>query len=228
MATTRETYEEWSRRMDQKRDNALQWVVSGPISCSTSSAGTWHTAPNGQWVPVNPHLRGYSTPEDEFDYDAYNETKRREEGMNHSLTVFLINDHARAMLCTYHREGDPELKGGDAPRTMFKTLDPSIKVGDYVVIPTESRHKMTVVQVAEVDVDPDFDSHAEVKWIIGRVDRADHEHLLALEAEAIKRVKHAEALAKRKKLAENLAGLDAEQLKALPIADLGGSDKPAE
>lgn len=137
--------------------------------------------------------------------------------MNYSTSVFLINNHVRAVLATYE-EGD------SAKRTVFKTLDPDISEGDYVIVPTDTRHKMTVCKVVETDVDVDFDDPTPVGWIIGKVELTDHEKVLAQEAEAIKAIKSAELRQKREALRNAMFADHVETLKALPIAAINGDD----
>ena len=106
--------------------------------------------------------------------------------MNYSTAVFLINDDVRAIACTY--EADEKAK-----REIFKTLDKSIAKDDFVVVPTDTRHKMTVVKVVEVDVDVDLDSSIPMQWIVGAVERHDYERILKMEEQAIETIKSAEA-----------------------------------
>lgn len=141
--------------------------------------------------------------------------------MNYSMAIFLINSHARAMACTY--EADEGAK-----RTLFKTLDPNIKEGDYVIVATGTRHGMTVVKVIEADVDVDFDAPDKVEWIVGSVDRAQHERLLEHEKEAIQAIKSAELRKKREELRAAMFADHVETLKALPIAAINGDDEEQE
>jgi len=117
--------------------------------------------------------------------------------MNYSTAVFLINDDVRAVACTY--EADEKAK-----REIFKTLDKSITKDDFVIVPTDTRHKMTVVKVVEVDVDVDLDSHVPMQWIVGAVERHDYERLIKMEETAIETIKSAE---KRKKRDEMRAAI---------------------
>lgn len=141
--------------------------------------------------------------------------------MNYSTAVFLINKHIRGVLCTYE-EGDT------ASRTLFKTLDSEIRAGDFVVVPTDTRHKMTVVKVVEVDADVDFDSQKKVDWIICKVDRAAYERNLEHEADAIQKIKSAELRKKREDLAKSLLANNLEEIKALPMAAMNGDDAKRE
>ena len=73
--------------------------------------------------------------------------------MNYSLSIFLIRQDVRCVAGIYEAkvDGQPEPKRG-----LFKTLDPSIQVGDFVPVPTTTRHRMTVNQIVAVDLDVDF------------------------------------------------------------------------
>lgn len=234
MTLNKETMLEWSARIDRQRrqeyfEQLNQLVQSGNVFIDQKAvldqmSGLGHGSFYANAL-MSPDAWPKQNVNREWPLDEPAEQKQpepRRDGMNQSLNIFLINNDARAVLCTYEAD-DTRVK---VPTTMFKTLDPGIKVGDYVVVPTETRHKMTVVKVAEVDVDVDFESHAPVAWIIGVVDRADHESLLAQEADANKKISAALALKKRNDLREALIGLNAEQLKALPLTNLEETPKP--
>lgn len=141
--------------------------------------------------------------------------------MNYSKAVFLINNQARAVMATYE-------DGDTAPRTLFKTLDQNITEGDFVIVPTNTRHKMTVCKVIETDVDVDFDDTEQVMWIIGKVDLADFENIEAQEKEAVKAIKSAELRQKRESLREAMFADHVATLKSLPIASMNGEDEAAE
>lgn len=130
--------------------------------------------------------------------------------MNYSTAIFLINKNVRAVLCNY----EP-----DAPdkKVMFKTLDPNIRVGDYVIVPTRTRHGMTVSKVVEVDVDVDFDNQTFVDWLIEIIDGSKHKITVEQEADAIAVIKSAERTRKRNELAASLLVDSKEALRALPI-----------
>lgn len=140
--------------------------------------------------------------------------------MNFSTAIFLINDTTRAVMCNYE-PGSPDKK------VMFKTLDPDIKVGDFVVVPTNTRHGMTISKVVEVDVFPDYDSDTPVSWIILKVDKTQYESILAQENTAIEKIKAAEHRKKRADLAATLTANAGDDLKALPIVTLNAAPDPA-
>jgi len=148
--------------------------------------------------------------------------------MNYTTAIFLVNRDVRAVLVTY--EADEVGKPPTAPRELFKTFDQSIAVDDLVVVPTATRHLMTVVKVVEVDVEVDFDSNKEAKLIICKTDRSDYDRLLKLEAAAIQAIKSAEVRKRREELAEKLlADMDpdaAARLKALSAGDAVAIEAP--
>jgi hypothetical protein len=145
--------------------------------------------------------------------------------MNYSTAIFLVNPAARAVMCTY----DLEAEGKSISRTMFKTVDPSIAVDDLVIVPTDTRHGMTVCKVVETDVDVDFESSGQVKWIVGRIDKGPYEQALAAEQAGIAKIKSAEMRAQREALAKKLfADMQDEEVKALPMSTIGGAAQPAE
>lgn len=133
--------------------------------------------------------------------------------MNYSTAVFLINNQVRAIKAAYESHKD-------APQTMFKTLDQDIKVGDFLVVPTDTRHNMTVVKASEVDVDIDFESPAHVHWIIGVVDRSAHDNTLAQERQAVEAIKAAELRKKREDLRDSMLKNHMDSIKSLPISHM--------
>lgn len=141
--------------------------------------------------------------------------------MNYSTAVFLINKNVRAVLATYESEGT-------ARKTTFKTLDETITVDDYIVVPTETRHQMTVCKVVETDVDVNFDDPTPVHWIISKIDRAQYDQTLKEEATAVQAIKSAELRKKRDDLRQALFADHVDTLKALPIAVINGDGDKAK
>lgn len=141
--------------------------------------------------------------------------------VNYSTAVFFINDKLRAVKCRY----DPD--AGHHKDTVYKTLDPSIKVDDFVVIPTGTRVGFTVVKVIEVDVAVDFDSAEQMGWIACKIDVENHKARLKMEEEAINLMKAKEFEKRRKEILETTFGDGAGDLKALPLAS-GGAAPIAE
>ena len=149
--------------------------------------------------------------------------------MNYSKAIFLISDSVRAIRVSYHDPKSPEtrvtLKSDLPNERTFKTFDATIKKGDYVVIPTQTRHKMTVCRVEEVDVDPELEAPGEMEWIITRVEKSSYEDILAQEAEAIAKIRRADERRKRKELRAALLADAAEEMKSLPIYDVKENGK---
>lgn len=123
--------------------------------------------------------------------------------MNLSTAVFLLkNSAARAVLVTY----EPDTYSKKQERVMYKTFDSTIQKDDYVVVPTDTRHNLTVCKVDAVDVDVDFDSSTQIAWIVGKVSMADVNAIKAQEENIINIIKQAE---KNKKKMELQASMEA-------------------
>ena len=137
--------------------------------------------------------------------------------MNYSTAVFLINPHIRAVVGQYENKET-------APTVVYKTLDTSIKVGDYVIVPTNTRHNMTIVKITATDVDVDFDSNVQMTWVIGRVDKTAYEEVLVQEQTAIQAIKSAETRRKRDQLRDAMLKDYEEQIKFLPITTAGNDE----
>ncbi len=140
-----------------------------------------------------------------------------------SRLIFLVNDLARAIKVAY----DNDRSGGDYDAQIktnntytFKTLDQNIKVGDFVVVPTGTRHGLTVCKVAEVDVDVDLNATTPpLKWIVDVVDMQQHSQLLDMEAKMQSVVSKAEKRKQRDELRDALIKDANGELKALPIVN---------
>jgi hypothetical protein len=148
---------------------------------------------------------------------------------NKSLAVFLVNPEVRAILCSY--EGlTPE--GNVHPGTkpmLFKTLDKSISKGDICVVPTngENRLGFTTVQVAEVDLEIDYDSRTEVRWIVSKVDVSEFKRVLDRETQFMDAVAKADKRRRADELRKSLlANMPEEEIKALPVIDVSPSSEP--
>lgn len=137
--------------------------------------------------------------------------------INYTTAIFLINQHARAIKTEYEKDG---------PTTIHKTLDPSIKVDDLLVVQTGTRHGFTVVKAVEVDVDIDLESTTPMKWIVKKLDIEEFEKLDAMEADAIEKIKSARLREKRNKLRDALLN-DTEELKGLAISDMSEATEAA-
>lgn len=121
--------------------------------------------------------------------------------INYSTAVFLINKTVRAVRVSYEQDANGK---GTGALTMFKTFDQSIKVEDFVIVPTDTRWKMTVCRVEEVDVEVDLESTVQVQWLVGGVDNEAYKAVLAQENAAIIQIKSAEKRRKQEELAAAL------------------------
>lgn len=134
---------------------------------------------------------------------------------NYSNAIFLLHDKARMMIGIFDldkSEGEPTAK-----REPFKTFDPTIKVGDLVVVETGSRHKASVIKIVQADAAPNFSSEEQTRWIICKVDLPQYQKLQAMETDAIDAVKKAELRKERNELKKAMFADYSEELNSLPI-----------
>lgn len=144
--------------------------------------------------------------------------KEEKKGMNYSTAVMLINDNIRAVRVSYEVKQDGI---GIRPFVMFKTLDHTINVGDMVVVPTDTRHKKTVVRVEEVDAEVDFESDIPVQWVVGKVESDDFNNILIEEQKWIDQFKAAEKHSKKKELKKKVFEfVDEESMEKLKISNM--------
>lgn len=136
--------------------------------------------------------------------------------MNYSTAIFLINNDVRAVTVSYEQDSEGK---GVRPFILFKTFDPDVAVGDFVAIPTGTRHNMTVARVEEVDVEVDVDYTGDMKWLVDRVDTSQRDAIEAQEAEAILTIKSAEKKARQDELR---AKLIADNPSLNVLANVGG------
>lgn len=143
--------------------------------------------------------------------------------MNYTTAVMLINPNIRAIKTIYEPDVTDSsgrvTKAGQ--RYTFKTLDTSIKAGDLVVVPTNTRHNFTVVKVEECDVEVDFESEIQLKWIVDKVDQANNTLVLAEETKWIEQLKASEKRAKREEIKKKMFDMYADTgIDKLPIANM--------
>jgi len=131
--------------------------------------------------------------------------------MHNSKIVLLINDDVRLIKGAYDEGATPEV---------FKTMDQGIVKDDFCVVESGTRHGMTTVKVTEVDIDIDFDSHHEVKWVVQRINKEDFDDLLAMEKNAIIKVQEAEKRRRKAELRDSLFRDHEDQMKTLELTKL--------
>lgn len=140
--------------------------------------------------------------------------------MNLSLAVFLITPTVRMIQVSYKLDRNEQPEG----LYSFKTFDRKIKKGDYVIVPTDTRHGLTVVRVEATDIEPDFDSRLDYKWIVGKVDLADFDKIRSQEEDAIVRIQAAEKRKRREELRKALEEDSGADIKALPMYQPSADD----
>ena len=133
--------------------------------------------------------------------------------MNYSTSVMLFNEEIRAIKVSY--------EPNSTSWTVFKTLDPDLVVGDFVTIPTETRHNFTVAKIEEVDVEVDFDSNTTVGWIVSRVPMSEYDGILKDEQQWISEMKKAQNRKKKEDIKKNMVEMyqaDGFSMETLAIA----------
>lgn len=130
--------------------------------------------------------------------------------MNLSTAIFLVNKAVRPVRVEY----DPDNSKNNSPDILFKTLDDSIKIDDFVVVPTRTRVGFTVCKVKEIGFRVNFDTTVQYDWIVARVDLDAHKRLVAQEAIVLNRIGDAEENRKRAELSAAL------QLSDIDLTDL--------
>lgn len=144
--------------------------------------------------------------------------------MNYTTAIFLVREDVRAIAVSYEVDKDGK---GVRPFTTFKTADQTVAVGDYVIVPTGTRHDMTVCRVEQVDIEVDLHSTAQVQWLVGIVDRTAYDAVVEAEERAIEAIKSAEKRRAREELAAKLIAdnPDLQRLKAFDTAALAAPEK---
>lgn len=150
---------------------------------------------------INP-LRLAAPADHDVDPQEQQSPERARTAMNYSTAILLIRKDVRVVTVSY--EADPVTGKAIGNLYSFKTLDPDLKVGDFVVVPTETRHHATVCRVELVDVEVDFDSGVKLKWIISKLDKTHYDEIVAKEEEIIVSVKKAEKRRRQEELAGKL------------------------
>lgn len=94
--------------------------------------------------------------------------------MHDSRQVFLLDDNVKCVSGKYE-------VGHSASTEEFKTGLNGIEVGDYIVVPTDTRQKMTVVRVDEIDIEPDLESDIKMDWVMCKVPKTEYDATMASE-----------------------------------------------
>ena len=91
--------------------------------------------------------------------------------------------------------------------TIKKTFDKNLKVGDYVVVETDTRYKMTVCKIIAADVEVDFESNDHIGWIITKVDLEEFDQIKEQENAALAALQEAEKAKKKREMMRDLNDL---------------------
>jgi hypothetical protein len=124
--------------------------------------------------------------------------------MNKSTAIFLVRKDVRCIAVSY--EPIIQSSGKKIPTDIksFKTFDAAIKVGDLVLVPTDTRWGFAVGKVTEIDLHVDFDSPQEMRWIVQKVDASVYDQIVENERSMMDAVADADREARRKELAAKM------------------------
>ena len=125
----------------------------------------------------------------------------------------IINHDIRAIRTSY----EPAQAGKPLQEYVFKTVDPTIKKGDFVVVPTDTRWGFTVNHVEAVDVDVDFDSDVQLRWIINKVDVDGHNKTTKEEGKWVSALQESEKRKRREELKKQLLETHGDEVQNLMI-----------
>jgi hypothetical protein len=154
----------------------------------------------------------YSDPEAYLSGMNQAPTQPKETGMNKSLAILIANDSARLVPCRFGPKGDVY---------WYKTLDPSIKVDDLVIVQTDNRYSVAVViDLPAAVIDPTVDNGIVYKWIVAKFDDTAFKLLLAQEQKILDTILNAQLRKKRREIRAEIMDGD-EELKALPLVEMG-------
>ena len=127
---------------------------------------------------------------------------------NPSTVLFLVNDDLRAVRVSYEE--------GRGQETIKKTFLTDLKVGDYVLVETETRYGATVCKVAALNVEVDFASPTKVGWVFSKIDLEQLDRLKEEETRALSIINEARKREAKAALRQTILAQCGEELKALP------------
>lgn len=128
----------------------------------------------------------------------------------------MVTKELRAVIVSYEDNGRKQ--------SMKKTFIPDLKVGEYVLVRTGTRHNATVCRVERVNVNVDYSSTEEVGWIASRVDLDEFDRLEKLEGDALFIIENAERRAVEEEMRAKIQAQCGPELAALQAKMLEGPD----
>lgn len=145
--------------------------------------------------------------------------------MNYTRAIFIANEAVRAVKVNY----DPKFNEFDAPSSSggrdmadthnkwFKSLDPDLKVGDLVIVPTNTRHGGAVCKVLEIAEHVDLDSKFDMDWIKAKYSDEPYDNLIKQEKFIIDKLQANERKKRNAKLRAEVFADDEKEILALPL-----------
>lgn len=131
----------------------------------------------------------------------------KEGQMNYTKAILIVDDNVKVVKVNYDSNNNDKY---------FKTLLMDLAKDDLVVIPTATRHNMTVGKIVETDCLINLDDNDQISWVIQKVDKDSYENTLKQENVAIEQIKSAELRKKKSDLLDAIKVDQAVIAKMLP------------
>jgi hypothetical protein len=148
--------------------------------------------------------------------------------VNLSAAIMLVRPDA---VFPVRVEYDPDNKYNNNPTKVFKTVDPTIKKDDLVIVSTTTRHGFTICKVTEVGFPVDFNSAEQWGWVGGKFDVDGFKSILKIEEGVQAKVAKASENKMRKEIMDAMGlgevSFDDVQLRRLSAASPDGVDTEA-
>lgn len=132
----------------------------------------------------------------------------------------MVNKDLKAVIVSY--------EDGGRKQTMKKTFIQDLKVGEYVLVRTGTRHNATVCRVERINVNVDYSSTEEVGWVASRVDLEEFDRLEKLEEEVLFIIQNAERRAVEEEMRAKIQAQCGPELAALQAKMLAPPAKTEE
>lgn len=137
--------------------------------------------------------------------------------INESLVAFLIDGANVQGICAVYDE--QKFKQGLETPTFYKAPgDLNIEVGDIVNVPCSAGHRLqfTTNKVVEVNVQPDFNDKATIKWIAGVTKTKNYDECVAFEKTVMDKFREAERERIAAEQRETINAVMGDMMKDLP------------
>lgn len=163
----------------------------------------FESAYDSEWYPTASKSNDYI-----FMAAKEEQTMTIPNGMNASTVLFLINDNIKGIRVSYD-------EGGRNKESIKKTFIPDLKVGDHVLVETDTRYNAAVCKVTAVNVEVDLYGSEKIGWIFAKIDLTALDELRKEEEKAVFIISNAERNKLKRELRESILNNCGPELKQL-------------